>query len=320
MSRKSRKTPPQEPVSSAGWTRLPTAWMLLVLISYLYLGSRPGGRAPIWVYDQGRALLAVGAALGLGVGLAWCLYRKPFFQPGRSRALILLVLALGLSQWPLPYPTSREKIPSTVGFQLPIQGEWRVVHGGYGKEENIYSLLTADRRYAMVLVREEEGSTRRDGGGDRTFDPGDFLAWNEPVLAAASGRVISVRDGLEDARATTGSPGDPVLGNRVVIEVAPGEYLFTSHLLAGTITVAEGEVVQAGAELGRVGYSGRPFLTREPHVAVHLQTTPEDSWGEAIPWSFTGYLANGRPVEVGVPRGGLSAGRPAGELVRPAKD
>lgn len=301
----------------AFWTRLPTIWLLLTLIAYFYLGARPGGRAPIWVFHQGRAILAIGAALGLALAGGWSLWRRPVLQPGRARALVLLALALGLSQWPLPYPTSREREPSTVEFRLPVEGEWRVVHGGYGREENLYSLLTADRRFALALVKERDGETRRPGA-EAGFSPRDYLAWGEPVLAAAAGRVVSVRDGLEDAASPLGVPGDPFLGNRVVLEVAPGEYLYTSHLARGSIAVAEGDEVWAGQLLGRVGFSGRPALTREPHVLVHLQTRDEDGWGEAIPWTFQDFVADGRPVGVGVPRGGLAAGRPAGQLVRPA--
>lgn len=301
----------------AGWTRLPTIWLLLTLAAYLYLGARPGGRAPIWVYHHGRVILAVGAAFGLAAAGAWSLWKRPVLQPGRARALVMLAVALGLSQWPLPYPTSRERAPSSVVFRLPVAGEWRVVHGGYGRAENLYSLLTADRRFALALVKEAAGETRRPGAGD-TFSPAEFLAYGEPVLAAAAGRVVSVRDGLPDATSPLGVAEDPFLGNRVVLEVAPGEFLFTSHLAPGSIAVAEGDEVVSGQLLGRVGFSGRPGLTREPHVAVHLQTSAQDGWGEAIPWSFHDYVADGRPVRVGVPRGGLAGGRPAGQLVRPA--
>jgi len=304
------------PAGRDPWIWIGGGWLALTLLAYLYLGARPGGRGPIRVYHEGRAMLALGAAGSLALGAAWCAWRRPFRQGRRLRGLAGLALAIGLAQWPLPYPTSREDRPSSVAFRLPVEGEWRTVHGGEGREANLYSVLTHDRRYALVLVREANGSTRRPEASGASFRPRDFLAWGEPVLAPAAGQVVAVRDGLADADSPAGRAGDPPFGNRVVIEVAPGEYVFLCHLAAGTIAVRAGARVVAGQTVGRVGFSGRPGLTREPHVALHLATSAEDGWGEAIPWSFVDYQTGGRAIERGVPRGGLRAGRPAGELVR----
>ena len=298
------------------WVWIGGGWLGLVLLAYLYLGTRPGGRGPIRVYHEGRALLALGAAFALALGAAWCVWRRPFRQGRRLRGLGSLALAIGLAQWPLPYPTSREQRPSALAFRLPVEGEWRTVHGGEGREANLYSVLTHDRRYALVLVREANGSTRRAEASAATFRPQDFLAWGSSVLAPAAGRVVAVRDGLADADSPAGRPADPPFGNRVVIEVAPGEFLFLCNLAPGSVTVRTGDEVAAGQVIGRVGFSGRPGLTREPHVALHLATRPEDGWGEAIPWHFADYEADGRRIERGMPRGGLRAGRPVGERVR----
>lgn len=304
------------PLRREPWTRLPVLLLVLTVVAYLYLGARPGGRGPIWVFGAGRAWLGATAALALVSAAAWSALRRPFLQPGRGAALGLLALTLGLSQWPLPYPSSRSDRPSSVAFRLPVEGEWRVVHGGEGREANLFSILSHDRRYALALVREEGGVTRRADADPATFRPGDFLAYGEPVLAPADGRVVAVRDGLPDAALPLGDPDGPALGNRVVLEVAEGEYAFVSHLQPGSILVHEGDRITAGTPVGRVGFSGRSPLTREPHVEVHLQTTPEDGWGEGVPWSFRGYEADGRAVERGLPRGGIRDGRPAGERVR----
>ena len=94
---------------------------------------------------------------------------------------------------------------------------------------------------------------------------------------------------------------DPTLhpvGNHVVIEVAPEQYLLMAHLRPGSVAVKEGDVVQAGDAIGLTGNSGN---STEPHLHIHLQTTPDmfDPLAIGLPLAFTGYTVNGEPVDVG---------------------
>lgn len=295
------------------WSWLAFSMLALLLVAFGYLGGRPGGNGPIWVWLYGRFYLMTCAVGLLVLGVMWCAMRAPFLQRRRGQALVCLVLVVGLAPWPLPYPSSHEHRPSSVVFRLPVQGEWIVTQGGEGREVNLLSLLTHDQQWGLHLVKTGPVPAATDPP-----EPQRFPSWGQPVLAAAAGVVVRVRDGLPDPGLLDRKRDKsvPLHGNLVVLEVAEGQFLFTTQLLAGSIEVAEGQRVQAGARLGRVGSSGQLQVTIEPHVAVHLQDTPEDLWGEGVPWNFREYEADGRHVVSGQPRGGGPKGRQGGQTVR----
>jgi murein DD-endopeptidase MepM/ murein hydrolase activator NlpD len=86
------------------------------------------------------------------------------------------------------------------------------------------------------------------------------------VLAAATGRVASLRDGVADGfpdeLGTPGSPGREC-GNGVVLDHGGGWRTQYCHLRQGSVGVAPGDAVEAGAPLGLVGMSG---LAEFPHL------------------------------------------------------
>lgn len=278
----------------------PWAWaafgvLAAAVAGVVYLGARPGGVGPVWFWSHGRFLLVALAAVVALVGLVRSALRPPFLQRRRGRALVALVLVMGALPMPMPYPSSRERSPSAVAFELPVEGEW-VVHLS-GADGGPLAAYTADRRYGLHLARPEDLAL--DAEPDRASD---LAAHGAKVHAPAAGTVAWVRDGLPDRLLAERASGDvPELGNVVVLQVVEGEYLFLAHLLAGSIRVAPGDVVERGEPLARVGFSGRFRFTPLPHVSLHLQTTPEEGWGEGIPWSFRGHVEDGVAVERGVP-------------------
>lgn len=297
------------------WTRL--AWLVFALFvaSLLVLGSRPGGRLPIFLYQEGRFLLAFLALVALAIGVVSSVRHRPFRRPGRVPALVALVFVIGVVNYPFPYPTSFEDRPSRVAFRLPVEGEWKVFWGGESPQTNRLAAFYPDRRYGLHLVVERDGRTHT-GDGERA---GDYLAFGRPVLAPAAGRVVSVHDGERDRARRDEDPGGPPFGNRVVLEVAPGEFCWLTHLRRGSIRVREGEQVEAGQVLGEVGWSGRSPATPEPHVECFLASSPDPGRGEAIPWRFENYLADGVLVASGLPRGGVAQdGHLLGQRVRQA--
>jgi len=112
------------------------------------------------------------------------------------------------------------------------------------------------------------------------------------VLAAADGKVLGMRDGVEDLA--------PVIegkecGNGVLLAHGQGWTTQYCHLRKGSLVVRKGETVRAGQPLGLIGMSGN---TAFPHVhlSVARDGTPVDPYtgtsmqdacgGEAQPlWS-----------------------------------
>lgn len=87
-----------------------------------------------------------------------------------------------------------------------------------------------------------------------------------PVMAAAAGRVLRVRDGVADVSVKTLSPGSVSgreCGNGLVIDHGGGLTTQYCHMANGSISVQSGTQVRAGEKLGLVGLSGN---TEYPHL------------------------------------------------------
>jgi urea transporter/murein DD-endopeptidase MepM/ murein hydrolase activator NlpD len=144
-------------------------------------------------------------------------------------------------------------------FRLPFRGEWVVTQGHDGPHTHQgpwrhgldFEVLGADGR-----LHSGEGRELRD-----------YHCHGLPVLAAGAGTVALVVDGIADNR-----PGELNLqdnwGNAVVVGHGVGLYSVYAHLQPRSVRVKAGEVVAAGAELGRCGASGRAAT---PHLHFQVQ-------------------------------------------------
>ncbi len=101
-------------------------------------------------------------------------------------------------------------------------------------------------------------------GTDIALPSEDAMRAGVAVLAAAPGRVAAVRDGVADRRLGADYPVEGVeCGNGVRIAHDNGIQTLYCHLAEGTLSVQEGDFVNAGAPLGRIGLSGQ---TNFPHL------------------------------------------------------
>lgn len=283
-----------EPWVAAAWAVLALEFALAI-----YLGLKRPGVGPIRAYVQGPILLLL-LALAVGAsGLAWSLFRRPILRPQRLIAMCVLGFVIATVTYPLPFPSFRADKPSTVRFALPANGSWTVAWGG---EDPMFSLRTRpDRCFGFLLVRAKDRLTRAEPD-----DPSSAYAFGEPVIAPCFGKIVSV---VEDRPDTGAGPDD--LGNHVVLEVAPGEFLFLGGLAQGSVEPEIGAEVPQGAPLARVGFSASSILVPEPHLSMHLQSTPAPFEGQGIPFYFFGCAIDGQPVQRGVPAGrGLFVGHP----------
>src|SRR5690606_32217872 len=114
---------------------------------------------------------------------------------------------------------------------------------------------------------DEQG--RRFHGDGRSL--GDYLAYNMPVVAAGTGTVVKVVDGVEDNPPGQINTHDN-WGNAVVIAHGIGLYSVYAHLKPHSIRVRPGEVCSAGDEIGRCGNSGR---SPTPHLHFQIQRGAE---------------------------------------------
>jgi hypothetical protein len=290
-----------EPVEA--WTRAAYGLLAPTLLTYALLASRPGGALPLFLWRSGRDLLfLIGVLLLAWAGFA-SVRKPPFAQARRLRPLGALALSLFVLPYPFPYPSSHERRPSTVEFRLPVEGEWRVVWGGGAATGNHPAKIFAEQRWALSLEH-----------------PSGEDCFGASVLAPAALVVVALRDQEPDSvdhRLFPCAVDGPRLGNRVVLQVAPGEYCVLAHLQQASVLVPEGSQVEAGEPLARIGSSGCSRFPSRPHLLLFLQDSPEDGSGEPIPWTFRSYAADGLMVRSGLPRGGSEGGEgPPGQVVR----
>lgn len=114
------------------------------------------------------------------------------------------------------------------------------------------------------------------------FDAGAFdetlecpTIGGSPVFAACGGVVEEAFDGLEDTDDGTDleqvearyGEHARIDGNHVLLRHGGGELSLYAHLQKGSVSVAPGEKVEAGRQIGRVGSSGSSWL---PHLHFHV--------------------------------------------------
>ena len=194
-------------------------------------------------------------------------------------------------------------------LHLPFTGRWTVQNSPANRVPSHGSTLFGTT-YAIDFVAVD-GHGRSGPSGWRallsTEPPEIFRGFGAPVLAPASGTVVSVHDGEPDHEARRSPPAllayaltqagrvrqgpDAVAGNHVVIALGPsGPFVLLAHLRRGSVAVAAGTEVHPGTPLGECGNSGN---STEPHV--HLQVTDSLHWQtcRGLPLAFR--HPDGRP-------------------------
>jgi len=102
------------------------------------------------------------------------------------------------------------------------------------------------------------------------------VARGVPVIAAASGIVTALRDGVADHIVRTNADRDAVVdkecGNGVIVSRSDGWQFQYCHMRRGSVAVRLGEEIATGQQLGLVGYSG---MAAFPHVHLTVRRKGE---------------------------------------------
>jgi murein DD-endopeptidase MepM/ murein hydrolase activator NlpD len=154
----------------------------------------------------------------------------------------------------------------------------------------------------MAFVDLDARSTYRDHMcGVRTYDahkgtdiaPNLALVKTLDIVAAASGRVIGIRDGLDDTPMQTEDPARDAArcGNGVRLDHGGGWTTQYCHMENGSVAVSRGDTVEPGDKLGRIGSSGWSEL---PHLHFQLEKdgVPVDPYLGASPSENPEYVAS----------------------------
>lgn len=159
-----------------------------------------------------------------------------------------------------------------------------------------------------------------DQGHEYRGNPGHVENWysyGKPIYAPGAGTVIAAANDIpdnwfEDARATMIghpklAPGkDPDdIGNFVLIDHGDGEFSLLVHMKPGSVRVEPGEHVDAGQQVGQIGFSGDSIF---PHLHYSLMEGPHimKDWG--IPAYFSHFRRVYGAKAVAVTRGPVNSG------------
>lgn len=125
----------------------------------------------------------------------------------------------------------------------------------------------------------------------------DWVGTGAEVLAVADGVVRDARDSEANQR-PMGSVTAPsnltertLMGNFVVLEVAPHLFIHYAHLQPGSLTMKVGERVRRGTVLGRLGQSGQAQLPHL-HFQVSNAATFEESEGQPFVFQYFSLLGS----------------------------
>ena len=152
--------------------------------------------------------------------------------------------------------------------------------------------MLAVNRFAIDWVLVD--SQHRAWIGDPTR-LSSYFSYRQPLIAAASGRVVSAHDGVRDnppQGVLTGSPPiQDFAGNYVSIRIGPRRYLLYAHMVPGSVRVRRGQEVHRGQVIGLLGNSGN---TSTPHL--HFQVSDRAGFApvDSPPYVFSRFTFLGQ--------------------------
>lgn len=185
-----------------------------------------------------------------------------------------------------PVEVSDEVVPV---ISSPFRdGVWVAGDGPANESGHRRSLLAIDghvhapERFASDWVKVGPNGDSHQGSARNE----DYWAYGEPVLAVADGEVTQVQDGIVDNNPHVLPQQvtlDNILGNYIILRIAPNRYVTYAHLQKGSLRVALHERVARGSIIARLGNSGQATA---PHL--HLEVTDRNSGLEAegVPFAF----------------------------------
>jgi Peptidase family M23 len=114
------------------------------------------------------------------------------------------------------------------------------------------------------------------------------------VIAATGGRVVEVVNNLPDqvpGQLPPNLSATEAAGNHVIVDVGHGRFTLYAHLIPGSVAVTEGQVVQQGDLIGRLGNSGN---TDAPHLHFQVMNRPSALDANGLPFVFRRMELRGR--------------------------
>ena len=216
------------------------------------------------------------------------------------------------------------ELTSPVVVDFPLRGEgWSAVTSPADRVPSHGTDVLGQRfAFDFLITDERRGGHYHPAGWLRTVLIGvptrECYAWGRPVHAPFGGEVIRAADGFGE-RERVHPIREAVLAIRTALTFSVdrladvmGNYVLIQsgdlvaglvHLAPGSVTVAEGENVETGDLVGRVGHTGN---STSPHLHFQLMDNPDPVVARGVPCAFRTYEVQRdgvwAPAVDGIPR------------------
>lgn len=200
-----------------------------------------------------------------------------------------------------------DELSNAVVVDFPLRGEeWFAVSSPADRIPS-HGTTILGQRFAYDFLKGDERTRLHYHPASwlRTFLLGvptrECYAWRAPVHAPLDGLVIRAVDGhpertrihpvreallvLRTALTFSQVRLPSILGNHVIIQ-SGDIYAAFVHLAPGSVVVREGQRVQVGEVIGRVGHTGN---STTPHLHFQLMDSADPTVASGVPCAFSTY-------------------------------
>jgi murein DD-endopeptidase MepM/ murein hydrolase activator NlpD len=199
------------------------------------------------------------------------------------------------------------ELANAVVVEFPLRDEGWVAVNSPADRIPSHGTDILGQRYAYDFLRADQraGLHYHPAGWLRTLLLGvptrECYAWGAPVHSVFDGEIVRAVDGFPERsrvhpvreaalaiwNALTFTPArlPSILGNHVIARSGDVVAAF-AHLAPGSVAVREGQTVQVGEVIGRVGHTGN---STSPHLHFQLMDTSDPTVAKGVPCAFRTY-------------------------------
>jgi hypothetical protein len=149
--------------------------------------------------------------------------------------------------------------------------------------------IHAPERFAIDFIQLDSQNRMFTGHNVNSSYP----FFGDPIYAAASGRVVDVRNDLPDEVPGHLPPNSTLQtadGNYVVESLGHHRWALYAHMQTGSVDVHRGERIHTGQVLGSLGNSGN---TDAPHLHFQVMNSPKPLVSNGLPFVFGSFTGQG---------------------------